>query len=221
MIIHSKFSDYYDSALMHGHDATRRYIRKSETIEHDKGEQWFNVYPSLRSSGYTQTPFYVGFCGRVYAGLRLQYGYKSFDRTFYTADDLERYVYRIADPHLRRTEVAAWEQSHYYWRTGRKMTSVDAANEFFDSYEETNMFFELGTPVFLVTYKEITVNPNLGEIEFYKMYPPHQAFQEIDMYLSGVLGNAHPPMVQISDENMRDKKGFDEWSFKTRPTKRL
>lgn len=43
---------------------------------------------------------------------------------------------------------------------------------------------------------------------------PFTAFQEISMFLGGVLKRTEVDTVDIGDEAMRDEKGFDEWSFK-------
>jgi hypothetical protein len=52
-----------------------------------------------------------------------------------------------------------------------------------------------------------------------KFHDYYDSIQEISQYISGVLGVNAPETVSISDESMRDKKGFDSWSFKKRPTK--
>ena len=221
MIIVSKFRDYYDNALMYGHDDSVRYIRKTDIVEHNNEKKWFSIYPEMKDYGYTQTPFYLGFCGKIYSGLRLQYGYKQFDRTFYDGVSLKEYISKIKSPWLRKVELDNFNRVFYSWRNQRRMSGMDICQEFFGVRDETELFFELGTPVFMVTRKELITNPDLSRLEFYRIFQAPQAFQEIDMYLSGVLGSAHPPMVEISDLSMRDKKGFNEWSFKKRPTKRL
>jgi len=60
----------------------------------------------------------------------------------------------------------------------------------------------------------------LKQYAFARMADPFTAFQEIQMYISGVLGTNENDMVQISDTDMRDAKGHDNMSFKKYPTKR-
>lgn len=222
MIIISKFQDYYDNALMYGHDDSIRYIRKTEEIKHENEREWFSSYPELRNTNYRVMPFYLGFCGKFFAGLRVRWGFSDgFDQTFYDAESFVKYIYNIRDKSLRKEEVAYFERTWYNWFVGKRMSGLEQANDFFGPIPDNNdKFFELGCPIFMTTRKRIITNPQLSEFGFYRVFQAPQAFQEIDMYLSGVLGSAHPPMVEISDESMRDKKGFDEWSFKTRPTKR-
>jgi hypothetical protein len=46
------------------------------------------------------------------------------------------------------------------------------------------------------------------------------AFQEIHMYLGGVLGFGTPHVPVPDNRTMRDIKGFDNWSFKKRPSEK-
>lgn len=56
---------------------------------------------------------------------------------------------------------------------------------------------------------------NLKRVDFHKIMDPFTIFQEIQMWLSGVLPKDGPPMVAITDDIIkRDKHGFDKWSFK-------
>ncbi|EGR2227507.1 hypothetical protein QX249_12815 [Vibrio parahaemolyticus] len=67
---------------------------------------------------------------------------------------------------------------------------------------------------------DVVLNPILKEFQFAKVVEPCLAFQEIEMYLSGVMGAGDKPMIEISDEDKRDAKGFDDWSFKKMKSKR-
>lgn len=60
----------------------------------------------------------------------------------------------------------------------------------------------------------------LKDYEFYKIFDTQSAFQEIHMYLSGVLGFSNPHVPVPDDVTMRDIKGFDKFSFKKPPSKR-
>lgn len=52
-------------------------------------------------------------------------------------------------------------------------------------------------------------NPVLAEVGFQQVFPPFQAYQEIDMYLGGVMGGNGRPMVQLNDKELLMKHGFD------------
>lgn len=62
---------------------------------------------------------------------------------------------------------------------------------------------------------ELVLNPCLKDIRFARMVDPFTAFQEVSMFLGGVIGSIEDNTVQIDDVHMRDAKGFDDRSFKT------
>lgn len=66
----------------------------------------------------------------------------------------------------------------------------------------------------------IVVNPSLLECGFFQEKDPFQAYQEISMYLGGVLGSEGNDMVQLTDSEVHQKHGFDKWSFRRMPQKR-
>lgn len=58
----------------------------------------------------------------------------------------------------------------------------------------------------------------LGKMGFARKLDPFSAFQELSMWVGGVLPRQGNPMVEISDERtMVAKHGMDEWSFRTPP----
>jgi hypothetical protein len=58
------------------------------------------------------------------------------------------------------------------------------------------------------------LNPQLRLERFQEVKGPSEAFQEISMYMGNQLAHENEPPATISDEIMRDEKGFDEWSFR-------
>jgi len=57
---------------------------------------------------------------------------------------------------------------------------------------------------------KITVNPVLKDYEFYKVLDPYTTFQELSMFVSGVMGGRAPKMEKVSDEVRLEKHGFDK-----------
>ena len=53
------------------------------------------------------------------------------------------------------------------------------------------------------------LNPRLKRFEFYKVFDSYGAFQEIHMFLSGVLGNTEKKTVGVSDIHRLEAHGFD------------
>lgn len=61
-------------------------------------------------------------------------------------------------------------------------------------------------------YKKLdkSLDYSLKSFEFYKKFDPYIVFQEIEMYLSGVLGFNNPEIPEVSDIDMVEAKGFDK-----------
>lgn len=66
-------------------------------------------------------------------------------------------------------------------------------------------------------YRRFNRGNMLKEYAFYKFFDTYTAFQEIHMYLGGVLGFGNPHVPVPDDKTTRDIKGFDNWSFKKPP----
>jgi hypothetical protein len=61
----------------------------------------------------------------------------------------------------------------------------------------------------------------LGNLGFAKVLPPYEAFQELSMWVGGVLPNPGSPTVEIGSDVVRaEKHGFDGWSFRRKPAPR-
>ena len=54
----------------------------------------------------------------------------------------------------------------------------------------------------------------LKDYEFYKKFDSFAAFQEIQMFLSGVLGNKENEIIVVSDKDKIAQHGFDKFSFR-------
>lgn len=238
MRVISKFHDYYDSAMGYGHDATQCYIRKTKELKNDRlkdkvlskiglhsGLELSFIQKGMMRNAIVM-PFVVGFCGKFFRGYNLcQLGsYPSEYLPVYNITELIRSLSEYYSEDEINDMLDAC--SYYRWskRTNGSVIDAELSRVIPDSNE---LFFDLKCPVFVVQATarwsrdvEIVLNPDLSKYMFQRQYEPFQAFQEIDQYLSGVLGNTEADTVNISDEKMRDKKGFDNMSFKKLPTKK-
>lgn len=66
----------------------------------------------------------------------------------------------------------------------------------------------------------VIINPNLKDLDFCRIVNSFTAFQEISMYIGGVIPKDGPEMVEISDKMMLQKKGYNEESFRKMPDNR-
>lgn len=243
MKIVSKFHDYYDSGMAYGHDETLIYNRKPvEIIEQRQPEPRryghyhdLNDYVTRFSSIDLEAYFFVvGFCGKLYLGVEIvcgsiTYGAKPrITKFFYDVDSIARFVESTNDKHLIQTFNEP--EPEWYWRSTR--FRFDVIQRMFKNFESVSNKFESRfrdnhSPVFLVTHTEgatnellFTYNANLKDVCFYGVFDCFRAYQEIEMYLGGVLGRGEKETLQRKDfpdePLIRDSKGFDKWSFKKR-----
>ena len=244
MYIIAKKKDYYDGvAGTMGIDKTIVYER--ETIEYE-GEDMPKVF---RSKGYRtyfrereNNPLYrlsnshikheywkkfprhsyflIGFCGKLYVGFKL-----------YSIKDTEEYNNVIT--------TITYDQDYMIELFESKTFSghfTDNLNNVLH-YNALDWFRELKTPCFVYdqdfggidhidikyynynAHSKFVINPLLKDYEFYKVFDSFQAFQEIMMFMGGVLGRGEKEIVEVADKYKIAQHGFDKWSFRKEPTK--
>jgi len=58
----------------------------------------------------------------------------------------------------------------------------------------------------------------LKELDFVRVIDTYAAFQELSMFVGGVMSRPGAPMVEITDDRVKAAKhGFDNWSFRKMP----
>jgi len=195
----------------------------------------------------TAEPFIVGFCGKIFPGMELKIhigkdflGNAKFKTTYvYSYKKLTE----VLEKYKLDSQLKEIRDKTALWGTNKKSTM-----EFFNlkkRYKELEKFFiKNKTPVFTVvknmqleiglktsdysTMKHpdlvsegLIVNNNLKALNFFENIDAYTAYQEISMYLGGVIPKDTPEMATISDENMLKKKGFiTPQSFRSMPDTR-
>lgn len=199
------------------------------------------------SKGYTfqYYPFTVAFCGKLYPGIRLD-SRKHSDNwvggwSSEYAYTFESYRERLHHYHLPFHDPSGKNHQRYGWFYGNKQGSTrnekDCRNYFERMGEDHTAFFaQRRCPIAVYTAEvdngqpQLEFNSELRRVAFFKVFDPYTTFQELDMFIGGVMTDnsagaltkskpKRPNPVDISDTDMRDKKGFDDKSFKTPPTK--
>lgn len=238
MLIISRKKDYYDGvAGTTGIDKTIVYDRKIIEYEgkDERIPEIFNksnkysgnieknkdtIFHSLNSFDikneiyFEQNTFIIGFCGKIYVGQRLFKNPDEFDITY--------------DQGFVKSII-----TRYSWGWDNGVNYIDVINKI-KSTDYTDLFREFNTPIFLFDYgynkwsykkpsitRKFIINPILKEYEFYKVFDSYQAFQEIQMFLGGVLGTNEKNIVEIDDKYKIEQHGFDKkWSFRKEPQKK-
>lgn len=193
----------------------------------------FHTINSLRDNA---TEGYLMFCGEIYPYIIYEHrerenGAMHYDNIsthiFYNKTDFENFLVQMSDDDLQ-------DSIRYYSRSMKpdsyRTRSIKEVNKFFESFKFINkdktidFHMDLKTPIIKFEnhcgkYRNsstITVNPVLKDIQFYKVKDAFQTFQEISMFVSGVLPRQGKEMIELDDKIKRDKHGFDEKSFKHR-----
>jgi hypothetical protein len=231
--------DYYDSALRYGQSVELYFVRNAEIFNSREGGQaacvqrqfLFEGMPSARDSGNTKSgrlllsPFRVAFCGKLYAGVAAQYWEKSdfmhstMETTpefFYDADALVRFICG----HGFRGHGAPSSRSGRQFGLAAETFLRTPQTEHFNFFAENSEAITLAQ-VFSGGAKVVTRNALLKTVAFYKVMDAWQAFQELEMFLGGIAAPENKMPVVIADKDRIAQRGFDRFSFRKAPTKRL
>jgi len=238
LIINNNKKDYYDGVVgTMGIDKTLIYDRKLIEIEEEKFPKFFkferfhfmNKDKPIQSllnlkikkellKKYPNIGFFViGFCGKLYIGWKLygeiiNHNTSIKDFTFKITYDYD-FIKTIVEPKG--------------WNSNFEEDVQKVLN-----YNSLQLFRDLKTPTFIYdgdhnrtnlkdrNKLKFIINPLLKDYEFYKVFDSFQAFQEISMFIGGVLGRDEKEIVEVADKYKITQHGFDyKWSFRKESTK--
>jgi hypothetical protein len=235
MRIFSKFHDYYDTSLKFGIDPTIIYERKEEDITEFISKQpkiegllnkikkdifdpsyhnftSFNVfdwyYNYLRSLDIL-SKIVILFCGKVYFCYNILVTEKEKIYPFYPKTT-QNIIYTFND-------IIKYNKKEINNKDTNKIKSL-FEKQGMKSDIAFKLHFELDSPIIMINsgarITTIIKNPNLKNIEFYRMIDPPTAFQELSMFIGGIMGGKSPAMIEVSDKDRIAKHGFDKYSFR-------
>ena len=214
MRIISKFHDYYDCIQRTGQDLETIYFRERRE-EHQSKYQVSTTERKFRNA-FHWARSYIGLCGKFYPMMlvRVDKYPQDIHGICYNVDELDILVeehYNQKDTYFHSTKV--WDDF-----TRPKMA------ELFKVKTDNDFLLERRAPVIILTEvkkkKNCVVNGCLNDYEFYRMMDPFTVYQEIYMYISGVLGQQGKSIPEIDDKTLSEAKGFDKWSFRKEPSKK-
>lgn len=244
MYIISKFKDYYDSAVGMGIDKSIVYNRNmvEYTVSGYNNTKiidpklcnsfpFFNDYTRYEIKNNTYFDISIGiilFCGKSYPYFKIERSLNckttcsdEYFKLFGTNDSL--YIYDI-DTFLKYIDIYDYKFKGFSYTSPvqRLKENFKMASE----YDPSDLHFKYKSPIILL-YNEkyytrkmcMTVNPKLKSLRFASQIHPYTAFQEIQMYISGVISNTEfPGETEMSELDKVNQHGFDKkYSFRTRP----
>ena len=186
-----------------------------------------------------QSKCLVGFCGRIYPVFcftasdptwSAEFGpaYSRYKAYCYNLSEVDQFVkehtskacqahYFEAPPCTKRWRMAQWnrpERFHFEQYFELCRTKQEAFYPLFEKHH---------TPVFMATAEvsgkeggEIVYNATLRDVEFYRIFDPYRAYQEICMFYNN-MAQPDRQIPAVSDKDMVTAKGFDKWSFRKEP----
>lgn len=218
--------DYYDCALGFGADPTVVMVRKNEEIDPKTVNiprpaidiQLFDKANSSPRSWLFQSndlkEIRVVFCSKVYHGVEIYH--KGTFHYFWQGDKLQAFI----DSH-KELSIKLHNRS---WRDWKRKLKIE---EYFEVIEAPDYLrdFMITNRYAIVLEKEVDsyhppqcwMNPHgLKKVGFAKAIDPYTAYQELSMWVGGVLAGESPKMVKITDDKVLiENHGFDNvFSFR-------
>lgn len=211
MRIVSKFQDYYDGVQSYGIDKTLVYVRHVKELL-SPIDFWKNRWRSEEADYNIKV---IGFCGKIYTLFEVLKNGKIIH-----LETLEELLLRLKDEYKR--EMSDWA-----------LKGLEEVIEQTKLESIKNIFIEHNTPIFVIddswtsidemgySYHsaKLAINPCLKEYKFYRIFDAYQAYQEIGMFLGGVLPRKEPDTIEVNEACKVRQKGFDSWSFRKKTSK--
>lgn len=240
MRIISKKHDYYDVVQKFGQDSDLLYVREPKVIEYNHSIGNANSLYSSINNKFSFAKKLIGFCGKFYWCFECMCyagSVKQVSRICHTIKDVDEFV----EENFSEKQYKDYYEGKGYYGKYKKYVinhSYSRGNHwcgslsrpfFLGHWEEeakahknvVSLFEKYYCPVF-VLYSEgrkglIELNCNLKDLEFYRIFDPYQAFQEISMFL-GNMAKPDKKIPEVSNEDMIEAKGFDKkFSFRKLP----
>jgi len=233
-LIYKRKSELISIVELEGYDS---FIRdKPDTFELDRINIDINNYYTTKNYINFKEAI-IGFCGKLYPAFEFQLikGEKEIKKNvFYTAIEVDEYLGQLENKYKNITYG-----NMYNYRlkrpTVKELDFYLKSNLFKKEY--INWFQLINSPIFKLcedpnkpqfvyakntSYLKskifIEKNPNLKNLEFYRIKDSYTVFQSIGQFLSGVLTNTEVNESTLNDKQKVRQHGFDEkYGFRTRP----
>lgn len=169
----------------------------------------------------------VVFCGYVYPFLNVRIQYTDLRKTgdynyIYSLNELDDLVNNCDSKQVYKLY---YSQKEKFIETRKDYDDYFNGSMKMNYNNLINIHEEYDSPIIVYNWKhnyefQTIVNPRLADFQFYKVQDAYTAFQNLSMFMSGVLGCKENETLDVSDKDLKHMKGFDEKSFRKESTKK-
>jgi hypothetical protein len=214
-------------------DDTIMFVRKAEQLEPHLANVFAPELDGLRREdrsgrhyyAYVE-PFAIVFCGKTYRAVRIDVNAADHTaskptRCFYDSESASEYLRQFGMVFDNREKRPGWRS--LFTRPSVVEYLETPVNDHYAQFVLENRL-----PIVGLNYPERELfskerpavkNCILNKAEFYRVFDAHTAFQELSMYVGGVLPQQSAMVATVSDKDRIAQRGFDKWSFRKMPTK--
>lgn len=229
MKIISKFHDYYDSASAF-YDDSLLLKRKTEIVSLNsiKNPLPYNTIQVAASYGRRvvgsmdrlATIDFLYFCGKVYPLFCIfnssSYWIKKGNVSVRIEERSDQVYFSTLEElvnECKRQELGMG----YSKRVEEKIKKYNQIiKENLAAKVDVDIFRNVSAPYFMTEGSSIVIYPVLKNLTRSFKMDAFAIYQEIEMFLGGVMGSSEKEIIEISDVDKRNSKGFDNYSFKKR-----
>jgi len=233
----AKVRDYYDCMMQHGQDMSVTFMRLGEQLY---AAQLPGFVANILTTGNKCTKTFkkndieikidgvnILFCGNLYHGIRAKitvqdssqfYGVRHEFKTFYNFDELVDFL--VSYGHEEVLSDRYWKPKTLKIVECLKSLKIhdflekQGTSELMDFCIENRWIVSTSSHEGYFEYQIILNGSNLKDFQFYKMFDHQMAYQELDMFISGVLPTSTQMPIEIEDKYRIPQHGFDKFSFR-------
>lgn len=220
MKIYGKERDYYDCAIAYVSDPHCTWVRKfshSAIEESIIPKDWFamaylaeNKLQHIYSINQLVTTGYVFFCGKTYPFAKYEVEYNKVV-VCYSINSLEAAL--VKDFGVAKTKKYLEYKSGTMFSQGNTVRK-DLTKFLKQTLDCSELHLKTNIPIYILDinsgYRIVKSGGCLKDYSFGKVFDPYTCLQEIEMFISGVLGGTSPKMVETSDVTRLESHGFDK-----------
>jgi len=232
-----KIHDYYDNCQCYGIDPSIVFDRTPRA-----GNQAINDWILDQTKEHRQhKPFYqnnnldflslqvIGFCGKLYPVVVFNTEFVTSNlidvahrECYYDHDQLQKLITLLETKPYQPLLSFIITSIRYNEKTITKVIdNLEHRMKQIRNLDANHLFINHRVPFFHAElknnqrcYEPVTLLPVLKSFDFYKAVNPFTAFQEISMYLGGIIPKQTPDLVSISDKDRIFQHGFNKYSFR-------